>query len=255
MDAILERIARVESDYMDWDKKIDKVIWRGTPWFNPLRHPHLRQTLLKATKFKKWAETSALNISNAIPIDQFCRYKYLVYTEGVGYSGRLPYHQACASVLITAPLGWVTLSAVLMRPIWAQDLVNEVIGGKDKGRRKGVVVDDGEILGMVGSYKEANAVYVEPDFEELDGLVGVLRKYPYVAERIARNQREGVVGKGYLSMGAETCYWRALIRGWGESAVIEEREWADLEGERYETWLLQEVSTSRGGTREKAGSV
>jgi hypothetical protein len=69
-----------------------------------------------------------------------------------------------------------------MRPIWARDLVNEVIGGGEgKGRRKGRVVDDGEIVGIVRSYKEANAVNVVPTFEELDELVGVLREYPYVA--------------------------------------------------------------------------
>jgi hypothetical protein len=107
----------------------------------------------------------------------------------------------------------------------------------------------------VGSYRDANAVYVQSDFSDLEMLVGILREFPHVAERIARNQRDLVVRRGYLSVAAETCYWRALIRGWGRSAIVDEREWAGLQGERYETWLLKEVSTPRQGTRGKTESV
>jgi hypothetical protein len=57
-----------------------------------------------------------------------------------------------------------------------------------------------------------------------------------------------------LSIAAETCYWRALIRAWSESAVVNERDWVGMEGERYETWLLKEVSTPREGTRAKVRS-
>jgi hypothetical protein len=249
--SLLARINIIESLYPSYAAKIDKVIWRGTPHFSPPGTPSLRHSLLAATKHKAWADVLPYNASTALPIEQFCRYKYVVYTEGVGYSGRLPYHQACESVLITAPLGWVTVSAGLLRPIFAGDLIREVTGGggggRDGDRRDGVVE-------TVGSYRDANAIYVASDFGDLEGLVGVLRGYEYVAERVARNQRDLVVGKGYLSIAAETCYWRALIRAWSESAVVNERDWVGMEGERYETWLLKEVSTPREGTRAKVRS-
>jgi hypothetical protein len=244
LDTILRRITEVESE-VSWEEKQDKVVWRGTIWFNPLGYPDLRKHLVAATQGEereKWADVAALNATNALKIEDFCRYKYVVYTEGVSYSGRLPYHQACESVVIMAPLTWVTTSAMLIRPIWAGDLM-----GVDHDKRIWV---DGAIP-TVTSYKEANAIYVDPNFSNLESLVEFLREHPNVARQIARNQRVVVVGGGYLSLAAETCYWRALIEGWSRAAIVDETEWGDLEGERYETWLLKEISSSKGGTRGK----
>jgi hypothetical protein len=240
MDAVLDRITRVEKN-VSFAEKEDKLIWRGTPFFNPLGYPKLRQSLLAATKGKAWADVEGLNKTNVLDMEDFCRYKYVMYTEGVTYSGRLPYHQACESVLITAPLSWLTTSAGLMRPIWAEDLMGK------PGKR--VVVDG--VLPTVSAFEDANAIYVEPDFSNLERLIGFLYTHPNVAQRIARNSRRKVFGGGYLSLAAETCYWRELIRAWSKVAVVNKDDWKDLEGVRYETWLLREVSTSRGGTRGK----
>lgn len=244
LDAILRRITDVERE-VSWEEKQDKVVWRGTVWFNPLGYPDLRKHLVataQGEEKEKWADVAALNATNALKIEDFCRYKYVVYTEGVSYSGRLPYHQACESVVIMAPMTWVTTSAVLIRPIWAGDLM-----GVDHDQKVRV---DGAIP-TITSYKEANAIYVDPNFSNLESVVEFLREHPNVARQIARNQRAMVVGGGYLSVAAETCYWRALIEGWSRAAIVDEAEWGGLEGERYETWLLKEISSSKGGTRGK----
>jgi hypothetical protein len=245
MDETLTRIASVEEEVGSWDYKEDKLVWRGTPWFNPLGHPNLRKDLLAKTKGMEWADVAALDASNALKIEDFCRYKYVVYTEGVTYSGRLPYHQACENVLITAPLTWVTTSAVLMRPIWAEDFLSE--GAK---RRAG----DGA-LPTAKRYEDANAIYVNSDFANLEKLIVFLRTHPHVARRIARNQRDDLAKGEYLSLAAETCYWRALIRGWHSVATVDEDDWRGLEGERYETWLLKEVSMTRGDPRGRTMNI
>ncbi|KAJ4369730.1 hypothetical protein N0V83_005493 [Neocucurbitaria cava] len=259
MDGILDRIEQVENE-LEWNKKVDKVIWRGTPWFNPIGHPNLRKDLLKATKEKEWADVEALstvgNVTNSIKIEDFCRYKYVVYAEGVTYSGRLPYHQACGSVFITAPLTWVTTSALLLRPIDAEELMSSVEGSakSPRTRRDAKPTSTQQtILNPVATWQEANAIYVNPDFSNLEAVVLFLRSHPEVGQRLAQNQRETVVGPGYLSLAAETCYWRALVRAWSTVAEVDEQDWGREEGERYETWLLEEVSKKSEGTRGKIG--
>lgn len=204
---------------------------------------------MKATRGKEWADVAALDASgeNALAIEEFCRYKYVVYSEGVTYSGRLPYHQACGSVLITAPLGWLTHTAWWMRPIEARDLLG-AFGGREDGRRDGVREGAAALLATVSDWREANAVYVSPGFGDLDEVIGFLRAYPEVAQRIARNQREAVVESGYLSGAAEVCYWRGLVAAWAENVVVGP-EWEVEVGERYETWLLREVASERHTVR------
>ncbi|KAL1601503.1 hypothetical protein SLS60_006418 [Paraconiothyrium brasiliense] len=255
-DAVLSRISTLEAT-TPFERKIDKAVWRGTPWFNPLGHPRLRQDLLKATQNREWADVAALNThahaSNKLAMEEFCRYKYVVYTEGVTYSGRLPYHQACGSVVVSAPLTYLTQTAWFLRPIAAGELIAGLGGGKGARRRK----SEGEgltmpLLGTVKDWREANAIYVSPRFDDLEEVIMVLRAHPEVARRIARNQREAVVERGYLSGAAEACYWRALVEAWARSVVVRD-EWAEEMGERYETWLLKQMSTTSGKTPGKAG--
>ncbi|KAJ4289679.1 hypothetical protein N0V90_011008 [Kalmusia sp. IMI 367209] len=254
-DDVLARINHVEGS-TSWEKKTDKVVWRGTPWFNPLGHPTLRQDLLKAARRMDWADVEALNKSsdndNALTIEDFCRYKYIVYTEGVTYSGRLPYHQACESVLITPPLTYLTHTAWVMRPILANDLLNAFDRARPLPKLR---VDDSPpqpLLPTVRDWRAANAIYISPKFSDLEEVVMFLRGHPEVARRIARNQREAAVKAGYLSGAAETCYWRALVRTWASSTVAS-NNWAGEEGERFETWMLRQVTEPRGGAHGRDG--
>ena len=57
-------------------------------WFNSVGNTQLRPKLLEATKDKPWADvqnlkwvTNGVDAENALNIEDFCKYKYIVYTE------------------------------------------------------------------------------------------------------------------------------------------------------------------------------
>lgn len=270
MDEALTRISAVEES-TPWEKKIAKLVWRGTPWFNPLAHPTLRQDLLRTTKGKEWADVQALNISsdgklgggysNALRIEDFCRYRYVLYTEGVTYSGRLPYHQACESVLLMAPLTYLTYTTSSIKPIKAEDLMAVCEKRKEqeeKAASNTPPLKNGKqssipILPTVSpkQWHEANAIYISPTFSNLETTLAFLEGHPEIAKQIARNQRDAVVRRGFLSGVAETCYWRELIKGWA-GVAREEESWKHERGMRFEEWVLGQVVTGSEGNRRGA---
>jgi hypothetical protein len=87
---------------------------------------------------KQWADIEALdwatkpvgagvgsgerNASNALRIEDFCRYKYIIHTEGVTYSGRFQFHNLCASVVLTPPVAWIQHVTHLLRPVFSYTL-------------------------------------------------------------------------------------------------------------------------------------
>jgi len=75
---------------------------------------------------------------------------------------------------------------------------------------------------------EANIIFVDPDWKDLEETVMWLREHPKIAKGIAMRQREGMVKRGYLSEAAETCYWRKLFRGY--ASVSFEPEFFDSRG-------------------------
>jgi len=65
-----------------------------------------------------------------------------------------------------------------------------------------------------------------------------LRSHRATAEGIARRQRAQFLSSDVLGTAAETCYWRALVRGWNSVAVLDEK-WRDGAGVvRWETFSL-----------------
>lgn len=87
IDQALKKIERVEKE-TPWEKKIDKAIWRGTVWFNPITNPELRKKLVEVAAKKEWADVESLDwetggekAKNVIRIEDFCKYKYIIYTE------------------------------------------------------------------------------------------------------------------------------------------------------------------------------
>jgi len=87
VDEALDRISDIEKK-TPWEKKVSKAVWRGTVWFNSVGNIALRPNLLAATKDKDWAdvedlkwETNGLKAKNSIGIEDFCKYKYIIYTE------------------------------------------------------------------------------------------------------------------------------------------------------------------------------
>ena len=87
MDEALTKIERVEQE-TPWEKKSSKAVWRGTVWFNSIANLNLRPKLMQITKGKEWAdveemkwENQGMTAKNAIAIEDFCKYKYIIYTE------------------------------------------------------------------------------------------------------------------------------------------------------------------------------
>ncbi|KAI0471279.1 hypothetical protein F4859DRAFT_114180 [Xylaria cf. heliscus] len=129
---------------LPFTSKIPRAVWRGTTWFNNARAGRVRQNLVRAfgtsasgpgtaaAGAAKWADIEALewspgsadkrNATNALPIEDFCRYRYIVHTEGVTYSGRFQFHSLCASVVLTPPVAWVQHVTHLLRPVFSYAL-------------------------------------------------------------------------------------------------------------------------------------
>ncbi|KAL2263798.1 hypothetical protein VTK26DRAFT_5090 [Humicola hyalothermophila] len=257
MSRAARAISEIEAEYPPgtdaWRRhKIGKAVWRGTTWFNSVQSPQLRQKLVAAARGQPWADVQALewngketglrgggaggrggkDASNALPIEGFCRYKYVVHTEGVSYSGRFQFLQMCASVVLTPPIQWMQHTTHLVRPLFSSEL--DLQGGK--GWTPSARVNRAWPV----RYKpeEANIVFVAPDWSDLGDVVAWLEDHPDIAEGIARRQRDLFVGGGYFSPAAEACYWRALVRGWAKVARTEGQGWEETEGIPFEAFSL-----------------
>ncbi|KAK3956793.1 hypothetical protein QBC32DRAFT_394474 [Pseudoneurospora amorphoporcata] len=247
--------------------KDPRAVWRGTTWFNSIHNPQLRYKLVSTAKGKPWADVQSLewtggdgntkNASNSLAIQDFCKYKYVLHTEGISYSGRFQFLQMCASVTLTPPIQWMQHTTHLIKPLFSSDLDLDKArslrmrkNGKTKDTRAnpGKAAKDGAVpwtpharheRAWLKRYdpNEANIVFVSPDWSDLEDTIHWLEEHPKVAEGIARRQRELFVGGGYFSPAAETCYWRELVRGWAKMARPEKDEFEDL-GVPYEEFLL-----------------
>lgn len=82
LDEAVHRIEKVESD-TKWEKKIDKAVWRGTPWFGPDWRAGLRLMLVEVGRDQEWADVQDWNHgqNNTLSIEDFCKYKYIIYAE------------------------------------------------------------------------------------------------------------------------------------------------------------------------------
>ncbi|KAF3906463.1 hypothetical protein ABW20_dc0106045 [Dactylellina cionopaga] len=235
---VLSQVTEIESD-LPFENKVDKLFWRGTTSFNPFQNGNLRGNLLRATEGKDWADTNQLKWTalekavNIVQIPEICRYKYIAYTEGITYSGRLPFHMLCESVIITPPINYMMHSTHLIKPLLAWKLGFETSKPLDnwgmKRMRKAWPKDYPP--------EEANAIFVSPDWGDLEETIMWLKRNPTIAKGIARRQKELFVGQGYLSESAEMCYWRELIRGWNKVAIPTGDGWDEL-GTPWETFAL-----------------
>ncbi|KAK3402003.1 hypothetical protein B0T20DRAFT_403164 [Sordaria brevicollis] len=245
--------------------KDPRAVWRGTTWFNSIHNPQLRYKLVSTTKGKPWADVQALewqsgndnnkqNATNSLMIEDFCKYKYVIHTEGISYSGRFQFLQMCASVTITPPIQWMQHTTHLVKPLFSSDLDLDKARSLRK-RRDGKTKDTRAKPGAQKNEpwqphvrhdrawpkrydpNEANIVFVAPDWSDLEDTIHWLEDHPQVAEGIARRQRELFMGGGYFSPAAEACYWRELVRGWAKMARPVKGEFEDL-GVPYEEFVL-----------------
>ncbi|CAK7199339.1 hypothetical protein SEUCBS139899_002017 [Sporothrix eucalyptigena] len=213
-----ESITAQQVPFRDKDAR---PVWRGTKRYNSAQHPQMRTDLLKAAAGQPWADVQELAwdapgaATNALNISDFCRYKHVVHTEGITYSGRLQFLQLCTSVLLTPPMAWLQHTTHLVKGVYSSDLL---------GRSRTASSSD-KVWPPTPPFS-ANAVFISPNWSDLQATVAWLEAHPDVAEGIAQRQRDLFWGKGYLSPAAEVCYWRALIRGWARVAQTTGPEWA-----------------------------
>ncbi|KAM7221305.1 AFG1-like ATPase domain containing protein [Rhypophila decipiens] len=220
---------------LSFPSKIPKAVWRGTTWYNSVHSPGLRQKLVAASKNQPWADvqplvwnaTDAKQAANALPIEDFCKYKYIIHTEGVTYSGRFQFLQMCESVVLTPPIKWLQHTSHLVRPLFSSTILEEAAHMHSKDAAERIL----RTWPTQYQPEEANIVFVAPDWSDLGEVVGWLEAHPEVAKGIAKRQRSLFVGGGYFSPAAEVCYWRSLVRGWAKTARV-------VEGVSYEAFSL-----------------
>ncbi|KAH8148510.1 uncharacterized protein LAJ45_07613 [Morchella importuna] len=194
-----EKIEEVDRP-LSWADKQGLAVWRGTVHWNG----ELRGKLLEVAKGKPWSDVAELDWkTNALKIEEFCKYKFLIYTEGVTYSGRLRYFQHCRSIIITPRLAWRQYQSFLLQ----------------------------------SSGPDQNYVEVAPDWSDLEEKVQYYLDHPIEAERIANNTVR-LFRDWYLTPAGEVCYWRKLFQGWASAGgevgelKLEER------GRSWESYVL-----------------
>ncbi|CAK7231414.1 hypothetical protein SCUCBS95973_007908 [Sporothrix curviconia] len=221
----------VAAQNTSFETKDPRPVWRGTKRYNSAQYPQMRTDLLKVAGGQPWADVQELAwdapddrkgeavATNALRIQDFCKYKYVVHTEGITYSGRLQFLQLCESVLLTPPMAWLQHTTHLVKPVYAQDLL---------GAAKRARASSSDRAWSPYPPSEANAVFVAPDWSDLYDTVTWLEAHPDVAQGIALRQRSLFWEQGYLSPAAEACYWRALIQGWATVAQTTDEKWAKV---------------------------
>lgn len=161
------------------------------------------------------------------------------WQKGKTYSGRLPYHLGCKSIILTPAPTYALHTSHLLRPIFSSLLLsssNHPSTPTSPPASSYPLPQTAITWPLSYPPSQANIIYVAPDWSDLEDTITYLRANPSIAEGIAGRQRSLWVGGDYLGEGAETCYWRRLVRGWTESVRVKEEDWE--EGIRWETFVL-----------------
>jgi hypothetical protein len=94
-----EKIEGVDKP-LSWEDKEGLAVWRGTVHWNG----ELRGKLLEVAKGKPWSDVAELDWkTNALKIEEFCKYKFLIYTE-VCLSLHLPRSSSAIMWMIPTPI-------------------------------------------------------------------------------------------------------------------------------------------------------
>lgn len=172
--------------------KIPQAVWRGVTWTNP----SVRGPLIDVSKGKSWADVEEIHWedkSNMMPTEDFCRYAFVVHTEGRSWSGRMKYLLQCDSVPVVHEREWAGHYYHLLR---------------DKGENQ-------------------NFVLVKRDFSDLEKKMKHYLAHEDEAQRISDNAMATFRDR-YLTPAAQACYWRRLIKGWSEVGFQPE-VWEDVQ--------------------------
>ncbi|KAL4952704.1 glycosyl transferase family 90-domain-containing protein [Aspergillus filifer] len=193
---IRARIASVDSDEavkegtgIQFHDKKKQLLWRGSVTSNA----DIRSSLLTTTRGKSWSSTREINWddpestkTDVVPMEDHCAYQFLAHTEGRSFSGKGKYLLNCRSVIISHKLEW----------------------------------EEMHHSALISSGPDANYVQVERDWSDLERKIEHLLDNPEVAERIADNAVRTFRDR-YLTPAAESCFWRHLVRRYGDVSEFE----------------------------------
>jgi len=160
-------------------KKLPQAVWRGVAWTNP----DIRLALVNLTQNQPWADVKVIewkDASNVMALDEFCRYAYLINTEGRSWSSRLTHILNCDSVPILHDLHWVAHYYHLLQP-------------------------------------DVNYVPVHRNFSDIEEKVQRSMHDPTAAQSVADSARQ-TFRERYTTPAATACYWRRLLRAWSRVA-------------------------------------
>lgn len=166
--------------------KLPRVVWRGAVW----TLPEVREALIAATRNKSWADVEEVDWkagTNVMRTEDFCRYAFVVHTEGRSWSGRLKYLLNCDSLPVVHDLQWLAH--------YYHELVAEGEG--------------------------QNFVRVRRDWADLEEKVGWFLERPEEAQRVMENAKRDFRERA-TSVAGEACYWRKLFEGWSQVAWVPE---------------------------------
>ncbi|KAM0716368.1 hypothetical protein Q7P37_007813 [Cladosporium fusiforme] len=164
--------------------KIPQAVWRGVVWTNE----GVRGPLIAQTKDQTWADVEEVSWDagakdNMIPIEDYCRYAFIVHTEGRSWSGRLKFILNCDSVPVVHKLDWAA---------WYYHLL----------------VPDGP---------GQNYIPVKRDHSNLGKKIKqYMRSAELTEAQIVADNAVKTFRDRYLTPAAEACYWRRLIDTWSE---------------------------------------
>ncbi|KAJ1710184.1 endoplasmic reticulum-resident kdel protein [Aspergillus flavus] len=210
-----EVVKHVEEQELPWDKKEDKLVWRGKLSFAP----KLRRTLLEVARNYAWGDVKEVewkNKANYLSMDKHCDYRFIAHVEGRSYSASLKYRQACRSVVVIHNLQYIQHHHYL----------------------------------LVSSGPQQNFVQVERDWADLPHKIQQLLENPTRARMIADNS-VNVFRERYLTPAADACYWRALLQAWTTASPEITETMIDPtnvsnKGIRYESFLLLDPNSMMG---------
>ena len=120
-----------------------------------------------------------------IPMDEFCKYRYTVNTEGRSWSARMTHLFNCDSLMFVHDVEWVAHYYDLL----------------DTG---------------------TNCVAVDRNFHDLEAKIQYYEEHLDEAQQIADRARE-TFRERYTTPAATACYWRKLMRTWAETVAFEPR--------------------------------
>ncbi|PPJ50178.1 hypothetical protein CBER1_05225 [Cercospora berteroae] len=160
------------------EEKIPQVVWRGALWVNEA----VRKPLLQVTADKEWANVSSMDWGKpdtVIPMDEFCKFRYTINTEGRSWSARMTHLFNCDSILFVHDVDWIA---------HYYHLINTGV----------------------------NVVHVSRDFSDFENSILYYNENLGEAQQIA-DEAKRTFRERYTTPAATACYCRRLMRTWAET--------------------------------------